>query len=490
MKNKILSDFIKGKISIYAKIFFLFTISAFIVMSCKEEEPLGPAKANVQVLSASASSVVLNQKNANSNAVTFNWTSGTNHGTQGAIDYTLQFDKAGNNFAAPLQVSLGRVVYSNSYKVSDFNNLLKNELQLEPGISSQIEVRVKSVTTEPSIEPDYSNVVTLEATPYAPVSSTLFLIGSATANGWDAGQATALNENTEQPGTFTYQGTFTAGEFKFITTLGEFLPSYNKGEDNDHIILRTEDSQPDDKFIIDQAGVYSVKVNLLDLSFEIEKMDASPYSELWIVGDATPNGWNIDNPNVMKQSSNDPFIFTYQEILKAGEFKIATAKSWDAPFYRPTMNNPEITATEVQLSAGDPDNKWRIATEGPYKITLNLRDLTISIAPFIPYTELWIVGDATPNGWNIDDPTPMVADPSDPYVFSYTGALTAGEFKIATAKSWDDPFYRPTTNAPELTNTEVQLSAGEPDNKWKLSTPGNYKITLNQLYHTISIEQL
>jgi hypothetical protein len=34
------------------------------------------------------------------------------------------------------------------------------------------------------------------------------------------------------------------------------------------------------------------------------------------------------------------------------------------------------------------------------------------------------------------------------------------------------------------------IAGGNPDNKWKIMQAGDYKITINQLYETISIEKL
>jgi hypothetical protein len=62
------------------------------------------------------------------------------------------------------------------------------------------------------------------------------------------------------------------------------------------------------------------------------------------------------------------------------------------------------------------------------------------------YTKLWIVGDATPNGWNIDAPNVMVNDPTNIYQFKYNEILNAGEFKIPTATGdWSGDFYMPLT---------------------------------------------
>lgn len=220
-----------------------------------------------------------------------------------------------------------------------------------------------------------------------------------------------------------------------------------------------------------------------------------PYSKLWLVGSATPNGWDIDNATALIQDGADLFSFSYTGNFNAGEFKVATAKSWDTPFYRPVSNHPSLNATTMQLNAGDPDHKWEITKAGKYKITLNLRDLTVSIVDLTtttppPYSQLWLVGDATPNGWDLDNATPLTKDGADPFTFSYTGPLTAGEFKIPTEKNWDGKFYRPVADHQLLSDSKVQLSAGDPDNKWQVTTAGNYKITLDIRSNAITIVKL
>jgi len=218
------------------------------------------------------------------------------------------------------------------------------------------------------------------------------------------------------------------------------------------------------------------------------------YSKLWIVGDATPNGWDINNPNEMKADPTNPFQFKYNEVLNAGEFKIPTATgNWGTDYFMPPTNNPDINSTDVQLIAGgQPDNKWKIVTPGAYKILLNISSTPfIHITPFTPYTQLWMVGDATPAGWNIDAPVEMVQTAGNPYEFTYTGALSAGEFKIPVSTgNWGTDYFMPPVNHPASTDTNaVFVPGGNPDNKWQITEAGNYKITLNQLYETITIEK-
>ena len=77
--------------------------------------------------------------------------------------------------------------------------------------------------------------------------------------GWSADDATEMTRKT-----MVYlhgREKMTAGSFKFITTLGSFLPSYNKGTDG-KLVLRASADQPDESFTIEEEFNYIVEANL------------------------------------------------------------------------------------------------------------------------------------------------------------------------------------------------------------------------------------
>src|SRR5690606_17579040 len=257
----------------------------------------------------------------------------------------------------------------------------------------------------------------------------------------------------------------------------------------------TEDSQPDDKFTIAAAGRYSISVNLLNLTISIKEAPGAPFEKLWVLGDAMPKGWDINNPDEMHVDASNAFVFKFNGVLNAGEFKIPTTTGdFNTAYYMPLVNHQDISETGVQLvPAGGPDLKWKITNPGPYKIKLDLETMKMEIKPFTPYAQIWMVGDATPAGWNIDNPTPLTRDPLDPNVFTYTGPMAAGEFKfpVFTGNGWAGDFFMPEVNGAGEESTRMRfVPGGNPDFKWKLTQAGNYKITINQLYETISIEKL
>jgi hypothetical protein len=480
--------------SILSKIWIAILFISLGLMSCKKELDQIVRADDVLRLSVSSSEVALKQKFQNNTAIEFTWTTGSNGGSNAAIHYTLELDKKGNNFASPVSIYLGKAVYNQKYTVKELNEVLLNAFKFQTGVANEIEARVKATVASDSAQKQVSGIVSVKVTPYKPVSASLYLIGEAAPNGWDNTKASSLTADANDPTQFTYQGNLKKGSFKFITTLGEWLPSYNKGADDHSLLLRTDFGQPDEQFIIDEAGLYKVVVNLADLTISVEKQAGPAYARIWIVGDATPYGWNIDNPNEMRVDPSDPFIFTYNEILKAGEFKFPTSTgNWGTDFYMPLTNYQDLNNQGVKLvKGGSPDYKWKITTPGAYKIALNIRDMTISIKPFTPYEKLWIVGDATPNGWNIDNPNQMVKDAANPYVFTYEGTLKAGEFKIPTATgNWGTDYFMPPVAGQGISGTVAKfIPGGNPDNKWKITQEGNYRITLNQLYETILIEKL
>jgi hypothetical protein len=475
--------------------FSLLVLFSLINSSCKKPDYIQSNKSNAAVtLSAAKTSLVLKQKEDANDAVDFTWTTGSNRGTNASISYTLKIDKQGNNFSNPVTEELGLATLEKKYTVKDLNNLLLTHWNFPPDTEATLEAKIIANVSDNAAPSDSSNVIVIKVTPYLPVSSTLYLIGDATPNGWDNNLSVPLTASSTESGTFTWNGHLNTGNLKFITILGQFLPSYNKGADNSHLVYRNDNSQPDDQFVISTSGNYTITLNLIDLTVSITTSTVPPYQRLWMLGDAIPSGWNINSPDEMRVDSSNLFVFKYNEVLAAGEFKIPTATgNFTTDYYMPLTNHPALTSTGVQLvHNGSPDLKWQITNPGPYKITLDLQNATINIKPFTPYTQIWMVGDASPVGWNINSPQALTPDPSNPYIFTYTGPMLAGEFKFPLATgNWGCDYFMPEINHQDLGSQRVKfVPGGSPDNKWQITVPGNYKITLNQLKETIDIVKM
>ena len=176
-----------------------------------------------------------------------------------------------------------------------------------------------------------------------------------------------------------------------------------------------------------------------------------------------------------------------------------------------TQANAPYTDTAMSFVKGfDPDNKWFLndsETDKAYKICVDIRSgrERMLMSEFTPYSMIYLVGDATPNGWDLGNATPMVATES-PFVFTWTGNLTAGELKFSCDKQddWNGAWFMSAKASAEPTGDVepmlfidkssdackaqyLDIAIGGIDQKWKITTAGTYTITLNQLEETISI---
>lgn len=458
-------------------------------------------------LTASTEQLTLEETYHASDAVTFEWTSGTNHGTGNRISYTLELAQAGTGFNSSY-TALENVTQTYTWKpsVETLNSILIDNLGATPGEVFDLEVRVTAMVAD---YPDYTQTatMTIPVTTYKPVTQTLYIVGSANPDGADASHAIEM-ERTDN-GVFSWTGNLNAGDLKFIVNLGENLPSYNNNGEGG-LVYRESDSQPDVMFNIPENHIYTITANILTMTVSISQSEGvkPAFSELFLVGSMTDWGFVAMTPDPL-----DPFIFKIAYFFgQGGEFKFGTANgSWEN-MYKATQANAPYTDQSMEFIKGfDPDNKWYLQDNEAnqvYRIAVDIRTGAerMMMRPFTPYTEMYLVGDATPNGWSIDDATPMTVDPSDANIFTWTGKLNAGELKFTCDKQsdWNGAwFLAPEENAPATGQPQTAIyidksdswfkdmyttiAVGDVDRKWKITEAGNYTITLNQLLDQVTI---
>lgn len=469
-----------------------FLFLALLNASC-EDTLDGIASADNELqLTISNPDLVL-QESKQTDEITFKWTTGTNKGSSASISYKLQLDKAGNNFANALEYDLGVNKFSQTLSVKNLNYILLNTFGISAGTSQKFEAKIIA-TVAGLASAQQESVISFSLTPYAPVSSTLYIIGDAVSTGWNITNALEMTPSVSAAGTFVFQGSFTIGSFKLpVNRESCFCQDFYTKEASDEtkIVYNKKGSGEDLQWKITKAGQYKVTVDLLKLTIKIEQLLAPPFSQLWIVGDASVSGWNVDSPEVFTQSTSNPFLFTYEADLKAGSFKIlaGTTGDWNGNWYRPLTDGQALALTAVEQSSGSAvDNKWNVtsAEAGRYKITLNTSNNTISIQK----VNLYIVGDAGPNGWNIATPVAMTFANG---VYSYSGQLSAGEFKISKFKGdWcDGDWINPAKGNQSISDGTfvINHNCDGPDNKWKVqsSESGLHTISISLTTNSMTI---
>lgn len=210
-------------------------------------------------------------------------------------------------------------------------------------------------------------------------------------------------------------------------------------------------------------------------------------SNLYLVGDAAPCGWN--NMICEPMSALGDGRFTWEGHLKAGQFRFLSrtgewGESWfavpDGDYdYSDGGGSPLWTGWTKSLTEdGNGNRLFKIMQDGDYRMVVDLGKLTVSIYK----VRIYLIGDATSAGWNVNAPVP-VWPPVEPGVdFTWTGTLIEGELKfLENPGSWEPCFTA--TDPGELLRTDdyqpIIRRDGYDDNKFKVPRGGTYTITFS-----------
>ena len=214
-----------------------FLLTSFLFSCKKDENKVYYENGTAPVLTASAlTDLVLNRTNSANTAVTFTWTNPDYKFNTGIssqdVNYTLQIDTTGSNFANP---SIQEAAISSALRldltVKDLNTYL-TKLGLNDGVPYNVEFRLKSALANGSVAL-YSNVIKIKVTTYLdvaiaiPVTGELFITGNGVPSDWTndppANQKCIKVSNTE----YYIIMSFTPGKYyKFLTTLTQWQPQY------------------------------------------------------------------------------------------------------------------------------------------------------------------------------------------------------------------------------------------------------------------------
>lgn len=219
--------------------------------------------------------------------------------------------------------------------------------------------------------------------------------------------------------------------------------------------------------------------------------------QLFIVGDATPNGWDIGKAIELAASTMHRGVFIYEGKLVPGNFKFAVSRDgcFCQDFY--TRDPNDASKIVYNLGGSGEDIQWTVTEEDSYRITVDLLNKTLLMEPMEdrPFSELWILGDATESGWDINNPAPLAESPENPFIFTYEGNFKPGGFKIFAGPLGDfcGEWYRPSKDNQALINGPIDQRAGcDQDYKWLVTdqTQGRYRITLNTQTNSIEFEKV
>ncbi|RVU01360.1 SusF/SusE family outer membrane protein [Mucilaginibacter limnophilus] len=194
------------------------------------------------------------------------------------------------------------------------------------------------------------------------------------------------------------------------------------------------------------APVYSNVIPVTVTPYE----DKPPYQTLYLVGDATPGGWDNGKASPVYRDPADAFVFTYTGYFNAGSFKfIAKPGAW-TPMWGITDGKVAFRATEA-----DPDpGSFSIPAAGYYTVSLSLKNNTFTMQPYdaggkTVYESIGIIGAF--NGWGSTEAMTHYANDPHNWTITHTFTEPTTEFKFRIAADWSanwGAFDKPTQTNP------------------------------------------
>ena len=334
-------------------------------------------------LSASTTTVAATPADSSSRVISFSWTDPRHATKPSNYKYVLEIDSAGRNFSGAVQrVTIG--AFQDSLTAKELNDILLG-FGAAFNVPASIEARVISSYANNN-ERLISNTISITATPYLippkidpPSSGKLFLVGNATAGGWN-NPVPVPTQEFARINTTTFVGVFDlsgGNQYLVLPVNGSWdnkysvamntIPGLENGGDFGYNL-------PDNFPGPATSGWYKITMD-----FQAGRFSVVPYSGpqipsvLYIVGDATPGGWNNPVPvpsqeltrlNSVQWEITVPMDANKQYLL------LPVNGSWNDKYSVPLTGLPGLSAGGW-FGYNLPDNFPGPADAGNYKLEVN-----------------------------------------------------------------------------------------------------------------------
>jgi hypothetical protein len=336
----------------------LLIASALVITSCVKNDIkayLNPGVA--PMFNTTITTITLLQANGANTAGSFTWTA-ADFGYKAAVTYTIQFCKAGTNFAtaSTTEINMGSAL-SKTFTVKEFNAKM---LDIMPfGVATGVHARVKADIGS-GVSPLYSNVITnITVTAYRDIINYLFpqaLWIAGNYQGWNPGTAPKIVDKFASGTTGSnYEGyiNFTDGaphEFKMVK--GDNWGAGDFGSPGPGLLQNFGPNLT----MTGPAGVFLIRANTQNMTWNYTRIAT------WgIIGSATPGGWGASTPMTFNPGTGTWTITT--NLTGGQELKFRANDDWGINFGddAPRDNKPEYNGANIPIAA-----------DGNYTITLDL----------------------------------------------------------------------------------------------------------------------
>lgn len=451
--------------------------------------PVKPLALTVEPLT-----VNLDEESAEENAVTFTWTDENEH----TAKYRLAL-AAGSKTAVVEDLA----VKTYSFNHADFNALLRETLELEAGVTANVEAVVEAYAADVVLA--VSPKVSFDVKPFGRMTeySALAVVGTATAAGTD--YAKALEMTKGEGAVFTWKGELKKdGSVRILVepdgteNVDCIVPSTEDKEivsgALESLVLdkKTDDPRSEFSWKVATWGIYEITVDLTERTV-LFNLVTRKYSNIGMVGPATPNGWDAVNPTLF--TTEDYTVFTWEGNLGTGTMRFLNDPSsagWEVDQYIAASKDLEVVDGEVMkivlAALGTPrgDNMWMVTVPGTYKITINIDEMTVLFeltgSAIMAFENIKMVGPASPNGWSAGGMTPLEKTDNG---WKWTGNLNNGELKFVCNQNGEDWGQKQILAKVEGQGVSVAeglsfgSNLGGDDWKWNIRNSGEYVVEID-----------
>ncbi|MFA9192371.1 SusE domain-containing protein [Flavobacterium sp. FZUC8N2.13] len=207
---------------------------------------------------------------------------------------------------------------------------------------------------------------------------------------------------------------------------------------------------------------------------------------LFALGDAlTDIGWVFKPAGEMICNDN---VLQVKARFTAGNFRFyQESGNWSSDLKFAHFKNEGYTIDANLVDALDGENFKFVGTPGIYTITIDNTKKTIVLTPS---TNLWAVGGAVPGGWDFNAVSTIQFVEATPNIWSASITLSNDVFRFFHVfNTWDTKnnfaFYEDAGF--EIDSKLVNDGTGDANFKFT-GTPGTYKLTINGINKTITLE--
>lgn len=321
--------------------------AVFLLSSCteKDKDPVLQVGAGPSFTAPAANTAyVFTEATANETMALFTWTAAS-YGFDAAVAYTLELDKAGNNFAEPIVVGTVNALSLDGITKGKINNILLTK-GLPADEASDVEFRL-AAKVSPDVETLYSTPLTLKITPYAVVIVYPQLQVPGSYQGWKPEDNSTVVFSARSDDKYEGYIFFANANEKYKYTKGTSWDT-NWGDNGDDGTLEPGGAD----IPLTDGGLYKLNVDLNALTHTHLKTT-------WgVVGSAT-GSWDVDQPMTYDPATKK---LTATLNLVAGEIKFRANGAWD-------VNLGDNDANKSLEYGG---SNIAVAADGNYTVEINL----------------------------------------------------------------------------------------------------------------------